>query len=272
MNQKYSDIAELAELIAEENILQGRVDLERITRRKRITMSYGNYGNYFLGELEHLAGRFHIYINLNLLKDRRQPRTRFTVGHELGHFFIDEHRNQLKQGKSLSYAPDFNYFSNIAVEKEANHFSSNLLMPARRFINQIRHFEPGLEGILRIRDQFLTSIECTSIRYITLDLMPALLIKWKSDLSFQYPFYSNSFSKLTGIKGRPSIMLKQAHLREVFQAIDSTVPKPDFIEEVSRLSNWLATITPNSKWDHTVLEQTMKLGSFGAITLLLIVE
>src|SRR5687768_12192057 len=97
------EIAELAEAIAEEYFPAARVDPLAIVKTKGISISFGHYGDSFDGLLEHLHGRFHIYANLNCIDYTDSPRARFTLGHELGHYFIDEHRNALASGLAPSH-------------------------------------------------------------------------------------------------------------------------------------------------------------------------
>lgn len=263
-----NNIAELAESIAEENISKDKVSLERIAKRKDISLIYGNYDDCFLGQLMHASNKFYVYLNLDLLKKKRCARTRFTLAHELGHYFIDEHRNKLKSGESLSYTSDYSYISNILVEKEANHFSSHLLMPKKRFIRIANSNEPGLASVLSLKDSFHTSYEGTAIHYVNMNLVPCMLIKWKADLSYHYASYSSSFSSITGVKGKPGIKIRTDYIDDIFKAFDAEIPQPDYIENATRLSDWLPNILPNSNKDLIGLEQTLKLGVYGGITFL----
>ena len=61
------------------------------------------------GMLEHRGGRpacwsggWHIYCNLDCVGQKDSPRARFTLAHELGHYYIDEHRNALVAGRGAA--------------------------------------------------------------------------------------------------------------------------------------------------------------------------
>lgn len=264
------ELSDFAEGIAEENIPKNsnEVNLEKIVKKKKIALIYGNYENCFLGQLMHRSNKFYIFVNLDLLNDKNHPRTRFTLGHELGHYFIDEHRNRMKNGESLSYTSDYSYRANIQVEKEANLFSSHLLMPKTRFYNLASKIEPGIPSVLFLKDAFRTSIEGTAIHYINMNYLPCIFIKWSSDLSYQYASYTSSFSKLTGQKGKPSVKVHSAYLQSIFNALEMEVPRLDYYECATRLSDWLPNILPNSRADLIGLEQTVKMGNHGGITFL----
>ena len=64
---------------------------------------FGHYGAAFDGLLECPRGRLHVSGNLDRVEGRDTPRARFTPGHDLGHFFIDEHRNALRNGLAPSH-------------------------------------------------------------------------------------------------------------------------------------------------------------------------
>jgi Zn-dependent peptidase ImmA (M78 family) len=263
--ERLNEIAELAEAIAEENFSFGKVDLDGIIKEKDISLIYEEYEDYFLGELVHASGKFYIYLNSFLLP-RDSPKIRFTIGHELGHYFIDDHRNKLKMGISLSHSPKLGFSTQILTEREADHFSSNLLMPKTRFISATGGLNQGMEAILHLRKQFETSIQSTAHHYINIDILPCMFIKWNADLTYHYASYSNKLSELTGIKGRPVIKYNSLHVKSLFDTIEaSDLP---FLDDATRLSKWVATIAPGSEKDLIGLEQTICLGAYGGITFL----
>ncbi|MDE3234541.1 MAG: ImmA/IrrE family metallo-endopeptidase [Bacteroidota bacterium] len=268
MSTNLPEIAALAEHIAEENISRGKVNLEKIIKKKGITIISGNYGNYFVGELIHKAKKFYIIVNQDMIDPTAPGRLRFTIAHELGHYFIDDHRKLLKKGISLSHNSDYNLNTKSTLEKEANHFASNLLMPKARFINTAKKFEPGLKAIIGLKQTFEASFESTAIHYLKQDLNLGIFIKWKMDQSFHYASYSPSFGKRVGISGAPPIRFEKEYIENIFSELDELRGKNDYIENATTLSKWLATISPSSKNDLIGLEQTIPLGNYGWMTFL----
>jgi Zn-dependent peptidase ImmA (M78 family) len=62
---------------------------------------------------------------------RRRGFQRFSIAHELGHYFIEAHATQLLvNGVHYSRA---GFFSADPFEQEADHFAAALLMPERPF-------------------------------------------------------------------------------------------------------------------------------------------
>ena len=270
-NEKRLEIASLAESIAEDYLNKNSVDLYTIAENQSITIIPGNYEDYFLGELVYDSGDFFIHLNYDKLSHKDDPRTRFTLAHEYGHYFIDEHRLQLKNGISLHKSSNEGGIKRC-IEREANFFASNLLMPSSHFINLSSSFEPGIASILSLKKEFQTSIESTAIRYNELDILPCLLIKWQEDITHRYIGYSQSFSNLTQITNRPTIQVNTEYVRETFRLLNTLNVDTDYIVEQTKLSKWIPTIRRNSYIDYPCIEQTYKLGNYGGLTLLIITK
>ena len=93
--KRLQDIEELAEFVTESTFPNSRTEPEQIAEQLGITHNYGHYEDAFDGLLEYCDGDFHIFGNLERVYYPEHPRARFTFSHELGHYFIDEHRNAL---------------------------------------------------------------------------------------------------------------------------------------------------------------------------------
>jgi len=133
------EIISLAESVAEMHCPGQLINPLRIMVNKQITYSANYYGDGFDGMLEHRKGRFHFYCNLNRAAEMTSRRARFTQAHELGHYFIDEHRNALLNGTPPHYSIADQPDAQRKVEQEADLFASHLLMPASRFNQAFSH-------------------------------------------------------------------------------------------------------------------------------------
>jgi hypothetical protein len=89
-----------------------------VGRWRSDTAETGYYQEAFDGMLEWRDGVFHIYCNLSTVENSTSVRARFTLAHELGHFFIDEHRNALASGRVPAH-PSFCNNANPEVQVEA---------------------------------------------------------------------------------------------------------------------------------------------------------
>jgi hypothetical protein len=166
----------------------------------------------------------------------------------------------------LSFKGELSDFDSKQIEIAANHFAAHLLMPKKKFSKMAQKLEPGLAGILILKTNFDTSIESTIKHYIGLNLTSSIMIKWKPNYVFHYAWYSDSFSRLTGIKGYPPVKIDTQHVALQVEAIK--INGGDYAESATPMSKWVSTTTPGSAKDILGLEQTVKLGEFGGVTLL----
>lgn len=196
------EIVELAEFLADEYCLGSIVKPEAIADMSGISYNYGDYQDYFNGLLEHDSGDFHIYLNTSSIQ--HPERLRFSFAHELGHYFIDDHRNSLKKGKSLHKSYSSLIPKNI-VETEADCFASNLLLPPNRFEKFIFQKKFSFSLIESISNHFRISISATLFRFVESGNYPIMVVysqnnivkyKWCSD-RFPYKFLNSDYSKRT---------------------------------------------------------------------------
>lgn len=96
---------------------------------------------------------------------------RFSVAHELGHYFLDGHAQELLIDSNV-HMSKAGFVSNKRLEREADVFAVNLLMPADLFRVMISDSEVGLDGILSVANQCKTSLTATAIRFATLTDTP----------------------------------------------------------------------------------------------------
>jgi len=117
---------------------------------------------------------------ISIQKDTFSRRQRFSIGHELGHWY--HHR-----GKSFSCRKeDIGNFTGSnatgAAEKLADKYSANLLLPRYIFTGIARQYnEPTFATIFSIADAFNVSKTCTAIRYVEYGNFPCMLVCYTQD-------------------------------------------------------------------------------------------
>jgi hypothetical protein len=263
---RLSEVAELAEWIAQEVCPAGVVDPVKIAGQNAIGLSFNDYEEAFDGLLEHRAGRFHIYCNLCRVESQGSDRARFTLAHELGHFYIDAHRRSLEQGRSLPLS-QCEYESAQPIEQEADCFAAHLLMPSQRFVKQARGMKPGLPTILSLRKHFRTSVTSTACRYADLGLSSCVVVKW-SKSGFAWRFMSAEARE----SGLGSMIRPAANLPKespTARAIaGETPPASGFFETGTTAATWFRAVSHNSFRNVIMIEQAIPLGRFGTLTVL----
>jgi len=178
-----SDIKSLAESTLEAHETLGvPVDPFWIARQERIILVPGQYQGAFDGRIEYRkidgARRFCLFYAEEESPWRPPGRVRFSIAHELGHYFIPAHREYLLSGRWHGSCADFVW--DKPVEREADQFAAALLMPRGLFHKKVMAKRQGvcsLKELLHLAsDVFLTSVASTTIRYCELNYEPCCIV------------------------------------------------------------------------------------------------
>ena len=174
------------------------IDPFSIAERERPFLSVfcDDFGDAFDGQLEYHSkqNRFLAFVNskydAEFTSGNHHKRTRFSLGHELGHYFLESHRAYL-MGSGSSHRSDSEFKSDATIEREADAFSSGLLMPSKLIRPIINKAEPSLAAILEASDQFQTSVVSTAIRMVQVTDFPCAISAIK-DGSIAWTFVSEA--------------------------------------------------------------------------------
>jgi Zn-dependent peptidase ImmA (M78 family) len=169
-----TQISKLAEYIANEFSNRNLTLLNEIAKFEDVPLHFDNYENAFDGMLLYDTDNsdFHIHINIDNGNRQDSKRGRFTLAHELGHYFLDEHRLGLKYGLLEPHASFHNINQKSSIEEEADYFASCLLMPRDKFRNHSSEYKRqsgsknfSLNTLLNLSESFQASILSTLIRF-----------------------------------------------------------------------------------------------------------
>lgn len=264
---RLTELAALAEAVSCDYCPGHKFDPVPILTENEITISYGRYDSAFDGMLEHRSNRFHIYCNLDRVESSNSPRARFTVGHELGHYFIDEHRNALKSGLAPAHGSRAEFESNLLVEREADHFASHLLMPSSEFQKVALRQKPGLAGILDIAKHFNVSVTSAAVRYVQSDIVPCVIVKW-SPTEFQWHWVSTEpyRARLRGVTKSLGSLPQDCPTRIALSG--AAPPSSGYFEAGTTTASWFPFLGDSDVRNVILIEQAIQLGRFGVLTLL----
>lgn len=265
------EIAEIAGFIGVEYAIGAKVSPKEIAWKNNISFSYGNYRESFDGLLQYYNNHFHIFINLDSILDSSYPRARFTFAHELGHYFLDEHRNSLSSGRSLFHPSKAEYQSDLIVEKEADTFASFLLMPNEWFEKRVKFWSvhSGLQLVQKISNSFGTSLTSTAIRMAQENVLYCGVIKWGTDGTLSWYWLSDDFYELQLGSCKPhinSVGIESASYKALNQTHQYREDGTGIYSAKCSLSAFFpfASGTNNKK----IREDAIKLGAFGYLTFL----
>jgi len=139
-----------------------------------------DFGNGFDGKLRYNSEKRCFLLLYNTKYDRgyspgtHHPRTRFTIAHELGHYFIERHHAYLIHG-GKSHASINEFHSLVAIEREADAFAASLLLPTHLIQPLVNADLLSASCIKDIAGKFETSWVSTAIRSVQLSHFPCAL-------------------------------------------------------------------------------------------------
>lgn len=266
--ERETDIIGLAESISDEYCLNEQIDLSLILKKKGITISFNHYGDSFDGLLEFKEGNFHIYCNLKMVETETSPRAFFTISHELGHYFIDEHRNALISGVLPSHSSFCDHESNYLIEREADLFASHLLMPQSRFLKKAKKETKGLSGILKISDFFNVSVTSCAIRYVKSNFLQSAILLWRNE-GLKWKWLSPSLHEIGLRKTIESVgaMPSDCSTKCLLELTDR-VSKNNFLKNGTTAKSWFPFLNENDTRNNIWMEEAISLGKWGILTFL----
>lgn len=182
----------------------------------------------------------------------------FTVGHELGHYFLPGHVEYLFRDGATAHYSQTAFTSSDPYEKQADAFSANLLMPQGLFLAASRKTGVGLKSVKALANLCKTSLNATAIRYGQLIDDPIAVIV-SSGPQVHYAFMSRTLAELPTISPlRPGDELPPSSATARFNRDFENVLRSEEVESTSCLSEWFAD-APR----HEMNEDVIGLGKYG---------
>jgi hypothetical protein len=140
------------------------VDLEQIAKDADLPVDF-RFHKDRLGWIESRNGKLRIFIDPEL-PSVSPSLYRFTLAHELGHFFIRTHSSSLMAGQGIYYEVLPGKLPTLVPEQEANYFAASLLLPDPEFLPHVAGTSLRLNLLRDIKETFAVSLECAAIRYV----------------------------------------------------------------------------------------------------------
>lgn len=149
------------------------VDPFQIARQEKIELYEMPHKTGVSGMLVKSGDSFTIGYSIGIQNKAFQ---RFTVAHELGHYFLPGHSEQLFAGGNGCHKSQAEFSSGNQWERQADYFAAALLMPERQYEQALRDAGDGLPAIEHMASLCQTSLTATAIRYATFADDPVLVV------------------------------------------------------------------------------------------------
>ena len=163
INQKIEELT--TEILLKNDMLKVPVDIVKIANNYDINVYKGDLDKKISGAIRFFDNKFQILVNENDAKIRQ----RFTIAHELGHYFLHKEtleKNQLLIDAIMYKTYDTELNANKDEEKDADYFAGALLM------NEIllRKIRNG-NTITELAEIFDVSVSAMTVRLDVLGLL-----------------------------------------------------------------------------------------------------
>lgn len=163
---------------------------------------------------------------------------RFTVAHELGHYFLPGHPAKLFPNGSGHHQSTSGFLSRDPIEEEADHFAAALLMPSQLFSAAIDDAGEGFSAIANLASLCKTSITATAIRFATLSPGPVAVVVSKGS-RIEYCFLSEALRDIKELAWiRKGACLPKKSETYAFNGNPENVTKARKAEAWTRLDLW----------------------------------
>ncbi|HWL10156.1 MAG TPA: ImmA/IrrE family metallo-endopeptidase [Planctomicrobium sp.] len=230
-----------------------------------------NFGNRFDGKLKFVpndrcfALMYNTKYDIGYTDGQHHPRTRFTIAHELGHYFIQHHREYLRNRRT-SHASVSEFRSNAKIEKEADAFAASLLLPTHLVQPIINHGNLSLNAIDNIAGAFETSRVSTAIRAVQLSHFPCAVAGIRNGI-VAWMFPSEPLIE-AGIYPNRGVMPDNA--REPWDRCRMSVPADS--EAGGQVQDWFQTYQREDLDEVYVHEEYIPVPSMGTLLVLLTID
>lgn len=182
----------------------------------------------------------------------------FSVGHELGHYFLPGHAEAVITGDTGSHASHAGYLSGDKYEVEADRFAASFLMPRHLFLPALKEAGTGLAAIDRLAALCKTSLHATAIRYTQCSRDPVAIIVSRGSI-IDHCFMSEALKNVDGIdwiRKREGVPRNTATF--AFNRVQTNVLRGVRIEETSNLQHWFG-----GRRSIEISEDIVGLGRYG---------
>lgn len=199
---------------------------------------------------------------------RNEGFIRFTIAHELGHYYIPGHPQRLFSADNNTHRSRSGFVSNDADEMQADYFAAALLMPEKLFKSALRNAGVGFGAVQSLAASCVTSITSTAIRFAEFADDPvAVLVSDGQKIS--YCFMSDALDgcvprDMRYQKGR---IVPPGTLTARFNQDAANVREARCAEGISSLADWFDG-APNVEMQ----EDVVGLGSYGRTLTVLFTE
>ena len=184
---------------------------------------------------------------------------RFTISHELGHYFLPGHPEALFGNGATTHHSKSGFVSGDPIERQADQFAASLMMPEQLFVEAMRgHGNPGFPAIEFLSDTCCTSIAATALNYARLAEDPVAVVMSRGS-TVEWCEMSDTIRDLPGLTWlRKGSAVPRDVATSDFNRSTDNIARASRRESSSLLSDWF-----DGAPDVEMMEDVVGLGRYG---------
>jgi Zn-dependent peptidase ImmA (M78 family) len=167
-------------------------DWASVCKKENIRVFFEDFPEDFDALIVYRKQKYSIFVNTKNLDDMPEYRVNFTICHELGHYFLPEHRYKLEREGMMQQQlrPETNGRS--VEEREADVMASCLMMPAQIIAADFaaQSFTPAF--ILEVANRYKVSRDACLMRYVEFGPNPIMLVFSENGRTDQKAYHKKS--------------------------------------------------------------------------------
>lgn len=253
---KLRDATQQAEKLVKDEKLELPIDLIALAKSRDILIeAKAESAKGVSGMLLRVGNNFSIGYATHIKSKGFQ---RFSIAHELGHFFLPGHSEHVFSGGKVVHESHAGFGSGDQIELEADHFAAGLLMPSYLFKAEAGKYSDGFTAIQKMAELCETSLTASAIRYAELtDAAIAVVISTGS--SVNYCFSSLTMRGISGYKHplKGSVLPRES-LTRTFNQKESNIVTAQREDDCADLIAWFRA---DDEMDAS--EEVIGLGDYG---------
>lgn len=195
---------------------------------------------------------------------RNEGFQRFSISHELGHYFIEGHPEHVFRGGDI-HASQAGFCSKDEIEKQADYFAASLLMPKAMFKKAMNSFSDGLSAVKDLQTLCKTSLESTAIRYVECTSSAIGIVLSEGKL-VRYSSFSDEFTEIARSRLKRGEYLPKSSCTARLNSDRDAVFSGESVEDEISADEWFAGLKG------TIREEAIGLGNYGKTLTLLVLD
>ena len=192
---------------------------------------------------------------------------RFSVAHELGHYLLPGHIDQLLPDGKNVHESRGGFVSSDPYELEADYFAAGLLMPNPLFSQAMWKAGEGLEAVETLAGLCRTSLTATAIRFIDCIHAPVAMVMSAAN-RVEYSFMSDALKETRGLTWiRKGDLLCNTTATHKFNQNPQRVLQAERATATASTQDWFG-----ARRHMEITEEIVGLGKYGKTLTILSVE